>query len=132
MAHQTSWYIPRRVVLQRLYGTLTIEELKQINSEFEQCLNEGIPMVHVLVDVSGVERYPIKLHEIAQAMQHGDEREGWVMLIGANPILKFLGSAITQLAKLRFRTFNTVEEAFEFLKQQDYTLSQAPQPRIAN
>lgn len=124
MAHDTSWYIPQRAILQRVSGELTIEEMAQINKELETYLDQGIPLVHILIDVTKVEKYPTSVHQIGKVMKRNNvEREGWTLLVTNSQIIRFMGSVVTQFSTLRFRTFPKFEDAVEFLMKQDTTLT---------
>jgi hypothetical protein len=124
MAHDTSWYIPQRAILQRVWGELTIEEMAEINKELESYLDQGIPLVHILIDVTKVEKYPNSVHQIGKVMKRNNtEREGWTLLVTNSQIIRFIGSVVTQFSTLRFRTFQKFEDAVEFLLHQDSTLT---------
>jgi hypothetical protein len=123
MPYEIWWMVEQRVVYQRCYGELTIEELKANNDEFVACLMQGTPLVHTIVDLTEVTKFPLKLNDMAQAFKRSDEavaRLGFTLVVGANPMFNFFGRVLTQLwNKARFRMCTTTQEAVEMLGQVD-------------
>jgi hypothetical protein len=127
MPYSVSWVVPQRVLLQQFYGHVTLDDVHDLSAESRRYQNAGIPLIHSLVDLSSVEKYPTSLVAIRSAMtrQHDPDRIGWILLVGAtNPILRFFASVITQVAgdKIRFRLMDTREQALAFLREHDSTL----------
>lgn len=126
MSYEGSWYADKRVVLQRLWGTVTLEEAAQAHHTMVQFLDEGTPLVHVLVDLSQVEQFPTNLIALKRAMppiEHSGM--GWMLVCGAgNPMLRFVASTIIQIMMpgLRLRMFDTLDQSLTFLQDQDSTL----------
>jgi hypothetical protein len=49
---------------------------------------------------------------------------GWVISVGnKNPLFQFFASVIAQIYRARARRFNTIQEALDFLREQDTTLN---------
>jgi hypothetical protein len=127
MPYQISWMIDKRLVYQRCYGELTMDELRENNQEFvRDYLRQGTPLVHTIVDLTGVTNFPKNLTQYGQAFKRDAEdvaRLGWTVVVGANPIFRFFGTVVTNLwRQARFRMFDTLQEAYTFLGQQDNTL----------
>lgn len=121
MSYQLWWAVPDRVVMQRCYGDLTVEELKTINQTFvSQYLRVGTPLIHTVIDLTDMTGFPKNLPQLTKAFQRDKqdiERLGWTLVVGVNPIVKFFASIITQLwSQSRFRVVDSVEDAEKFLK----------------
>src|SRR5689334_6077200 len=126
MPYQDSWYIENRVAIQRLYGTVTLEDAEAARNGLAKLLEEGTPLVHVMVDVADVEKFPTNLVGLRRMTPNIDNPNmGWLVIYGAgNPLLRFMVSTLSQLVLpgLRFRMFSTSDECLMFLQGQDSTL----------
>jgi hypothetical protein len=125
MPYRFEWYVEGRVILEEAYGNVTIEELVRFNAEVTTLIIEkGIPPVHVIVDLTRVEKYPSSLREVMSTMrQKAPEKVGWMLIVTENPIMRFVASMVFQLVRLRLRTFATMEQAKGFLAEIDETLA---------
>jgi len=125
MPYRFEWYVEGRVILEEAYGNVTIEELVRFNAEVTALIVEkGIPPVHVIVDLTRVEKYPSSLREIMGTMrQKSPEKVGWMLIVTDSPILRFIASTIFQLARLKLRTFATLPQARQFLAENDDPLA---------
>jgi len=130
MAYEVSWFVDQRVVYFRSYGTATVEDIHNMNRDTQAYVRAGQPLVHVLVDLSALEKFPTNLSGMRQSLQQMDhERMGWVVVCGAgNALLRFVASLITQfvIPNVRLRMFDTVEQGTAFLRERDATLTDLP------
>jgi hypothetical protein len=129
MAYEIKWYVEGRIIYDRLYGDLTFDDAVQTSSILTDYLGRAapLPLIHVIVDLSEMERMPLEvnLKRFNQAMQHMKAPNlGWTLMITSHPIARFLASTLTQIARARFRTFTSREEALAFLSDQDETLAE--------
>jgi hypothetical protein len=125
MPYRFEWYVEGRVILEEAYGDVTIDELIRFNAEVTQLIVEkGIAPVHVIVDLTKVEKYPPSLREVLGTMrQKHPEKVGWMLIVTENPVLRFVASTIFQLARLKLRTFTTLQQAKGFLAEMDETVA---------
>ena len=128
------WYVQGRVVLEKLFGDVTVADLVRLNAEVTTLLiQEGVAPVHMVVDLTAVEKYPTKLNDVICTIQKRvPEKEGWVLVVTENPILRFFASMVLQFARLRLRTFKTIPEAVGFLSENDQTLVKSGTGRLRN
>ena len=124
MPYSIEWYVPNRLILEKAFGNLTIEELLRFNAEVTKIIaDEGMTPVHIIADLSKVERYPSSLREIMNTMrQSNPEKIGWMVVVTENPIMRFMASTVFQMARLRLRIFPTMTQATAFLNEMDETL----------
>lgn len=119
MAVEFSWLIPNRVILQRFYGDVTLEDIRESDRVLPAFVAEGIPLVHTLTDVRDITSHP-NLKEIhGTASMATYEGEGWRVLVGAQGIARFIGSVLFQLMGQRYRMFDTMEEGLQFIIDHD-------------
>jgi SepF-like predicted cell division protein (DUF552 family) len=125
MPYRIQWYVEGRVILEEAFGDVTIEELVRFNAEVTALIvNEGIAPVHVIVDLSKVEKYPSSLREVLGTMrQKNPEKVGWMMIVTESPVMRFVASTVFQLARLKLRTFATMQQAKMFLAEIDESVA---------
>ncbi len=122
MPYTIRWYVEGRVILERAYGIVTMAELERFNEEVtREIVEHGTPPVHVVVDLTSVERYPPSLREVLSTMRRTTDRArlGWMVVAVQNPVLRFVASVVFQVAGTRLRMFSTVPEALKFLALMD-------------
>ena len=125
---ETRWYIKDRVAYVHMSGIIGVNEMVTLNEQITAFIEDGVavgaPLVHFLVDDSGVTETKLKLNQINSVMPVIRHRSfGWAITIGnENPFVKILVYLVSQLARVRFRRVNTRQEAIDFLISQDQTL----------
>ncbi len=126
MAHEIGWFVKGRVIYQRFYGAVTLEELGEASRTVSEFVAEGTAPVHGLIDITAVQQHPTTASEIRRALRdlRFDPRRGWLIVIGVDPITRYLASVVFQLLGLRFRTVDTCDEALHFLAMHDETLDE--------
>ncbi|MBI1258539.1 MAG: hypothetical protein GC204_13810 [Chloroflexi bacterium] len=125
MPYRIQWYVEGRVILEEAFGDVTMEELVRFNAEVTTLIaEEGVAPVHVIVDLSKVEKYPPSLREVLSTMrQKAPEKVGWMLIVTESPILRFVASTVFQIAHLKLRTFATLPQAKTFLAEMDDTVA---------
>lgn len=124
MPIHNTWLVPSRISLGYFEGQITIQDI--INSQEESSAmyagHDGMT-IHAIMDMRDITKYPTNLSElIHNIMLYKNQQFGWVIIITNSTIIRFLGSAIVQLSKQRFRAFTDVSECLNFLHQMDATL----------
>ena len=122
MGYKVSWYIPGRVVIATVSGTILAEEAEACSAEMAELIQEGEgPLVHLLVDTMNMERFPTNLNLLNRsASKHlWQPKLGWTIVISTNSTTRWISGIITQVARVRFRMFTTIEEGALFLADQD-------------
>jgi hypothetical protein len=118
------WMIPGRVVLTTMWGEISIEDVHAISNGLKKFYEEGTPMIHSVVDVSRIEKYPnlLELQRSGKVEMHNEERVGWTVIVGTNRLIKFIVSMFMQFLKLRFKMLDSQAEALAYLQEGDKTL----------
>jgi hypothetical protein len=126
MPYTVKWYIPDEIMYVHYTGVTTAEELRecllQMRSFIESSPRE---LVHAISDVGDiVEAVPLKdSMKIVRDVGH-HPRGGWTISIREKSVLVKMGSALgSSLFKLRFRAFDTLDQAVDYLKFVDESLS---------
>jgi hypothetical protein len=127
MPVEIGWQQPRRVIYERFYDAITIEELTSIQQEFFQYLLDGDAPVHSIIDLSAVKSYPKSINQVRQALSPDKTGKGGrvVIVVGSNPIMRFITSMISQIVfkDAQFTFCTSLDEAFAYLRQMDTTVT---------
>ena len=122
MGFSTSWYIPERVMLVKLTGQITTEDVKQINQLVLDSHSPDHHMVHQIVDITEMTKPPGfgSLRQHAHTTQPGD---GHLVIVGRlNILLEFILNSISQAKNMRISVVDTLDEAIEELMSHDPSL----------
>jgi hypothetical protein len=108
-----------------LWGTLTLEEAHEISDMNSRRLAEGTPPVHIVVDVTQLERFPTSVRLNTNVTQYlRSPNLGWVVAVGdMGPLLNFAFSIIGQVARFNYARRDSLQAALQYLQQQDVTLA---------
>ena len=125
MPYTVIWLIPDRVIYAHYSGELAEDELRENLQLMNDMMNSSRSShVHIICDTGDITNSltsPNPLR-ISQEMT-GHDRIGWVITIREKvPILKMAMASGSSSANSRQRSFKTLEEAEDFLKQVDTTL----------
>ena len=132
MGYEISWYVPGRVVQAIFIDTITPEEAEAASDLTAQLIQEGTPpMVHLIADTTRLERFPTNLNLLNRsASKHlWQPKLGWTIVISTNSTTRWISGIITQVARVRFRMFPTLEDGVRFLADQDSTLREQLSPK---
>lgn len=123
MAYEVSWHRQDRVVYLRVHGAFTIDELKTAAVFINDGVMNGVPPVHLIVDVREVRSIPTNVLEIKNINEYlGHENMGWLVIVGAHSTVNMIASVISRLLKTQYQNFRTLDSALDFLSEQDETL----------
>jgi hypothetical protein len=122
MAGATRWFVDKRIVEIRLWGILTVDDIARVAQESQRMVREGTAPVHLISDLLAVEKFPSLLEVRSVSGRETVPGTGWQVIVVTNPVLRFFGSILMQLAGTNFHFVNTRQEAFAFLNGRDVTL----------
>lgn len=123
MSYDISWYLDKRIILVTYHETLTIDELPAHFETLNQYRDDGEAPVHILTDMRRLEKFPMSLTAIRQAVP-ALNGFGVDVLIGMRqPVIHFMISVVTQFSKLELRQANSIEDALVIIARLDPTLT---------
>jgi hypothetical protein len=108
------WLVPERVLETRLSGDITVEELVASAQTGTRMIEaEGIAPVFSLVDMTHIERYPIRISDMRTVYSQGTSNKlTWIIVFGIpNNVVNFMATMFTRLIKLQYRVVKTQDEA---------------------
>ena len=125
MPYQTSWCVEQRVILTRYTGIIVAEDIHGQIKETRALIEQGTPLIHSIIDLSQIDKWPpLNTVNEFRAMEIDDVREhmGWSIIVANNVVLKFGSALFAPIFKLRQRILPTLDEALDFLQENDSTL----------
>ncbi len=115
------WYEPDLIIFGEYSGHLTVEELSAALAESVTQLESTTHPVHFIVDFRQLESLPMtqlnQVPNMATFLRH--PHLGWSAIIGTPTVVSFWLKVFIKLFGLRYATFNTPEEAEQFLREVD-------------
>ncbi|MBL8131045.1 MAG: hypothetical protein JNL42_04240 [Anaerolineae bacterium] len=121
------WYYEKRVIHVIYFGQVSKADLEESQEAIDRLIAEGAPPMYLLIDSTRITQRELGLKDMVGIFKpKGLEIVGWTLLIGADPIVRLLSSAILQLMKGRFRFMKDTAEAVEFLRGMDDDLRDLP------
>ena len=123
MGDRVSWLVEGRVALWE--GSLSIHEVIESNQVFINQFLRAVPrdvIVHVIVTVPpGNLKFNLtQLRSATSCLR--EPNIGWLVVVTDEAMKRFFATVISQVARVRFRSFATFEEACQFLNNADKTL----------
>ena len=121
MPAENIWIVENRVMLTRLTGHITIEDMAASARRGTAMIESGIAPVYSLVDASQIEHFPLKLNELKVVSEQGSsDKLSWIIIYGIpNRLLSFLATTFVQVIGKRYKVVATQDEAMAFIAQQE-------------
>jgi len=104
MPIENRWYAEPLIVLNRMYGEVTIAELSDnghMNQTYYDHLPEGA-LLHFIVDMREVTHMPNDLR-VTRTVSAPRPNTGWIVLVTSNPLHRMLASMVSVVMHLRYK-----------------------------
>ena len=117
MPIRMGWMVENQVVYVELIPPVTEEEIKASQQDGIKLFDQASgSFIHSIYDMTKIEK-PLGIGLLAKAVVLKRPRVGYSVTVGApNSAVKFVGSVVTQIFRLRARFVDTLPEAEEFLR----------------
>jgi hypothetical protein len=126
MSYSLNWLIENEIIYACYSGVTTAEELRECLTKMTDLIESSPrPLVHMISDVGDiVEAVPLK-DSIRIVREVGSPpRAGWSISVREKSTLVKMGAAMgASIFRMRYRAFDTLEQAIEHLKSVDGTLN---------
>jgi hypothetical protein len=116
------WYVEDQVLFVKHWGATKAEEVRiqmeTMNHQLDLSTGQSI---HVIIDLSEVTK-ALSMKDFPKAFAHfkTHPKYRWTMMVGQkDAMVRFASSVATNLFRAPLRTFNTNEQAIEFLRTID-------------
>ncbi len=118
MPVENLWIIQDRVLLTRLIGTITADELAESSRVGTRMIESGIAPVYSLVDMSEMRHYPMRISDFRSSYQQkSSENLALIILYGIpNPLANSLASFFTKLTRTRYKIAANQAEALALVE----------------
>jgi hypothetical protein len=112
MSATVSWYQEGRIVYAKLVGILSKDEIDPANQSIAQFVREGQAPVHLIVDASQLDKFPLDLKQFSGTKVYLREPNlGKLAIISKqSTFVRFFASIITQAAHIEMQMFDTLDE----------------------
>jgi hypothetical protein len=124
MPQSVEWLVEDRVLLNRMWGDLTTDEINA-NSDNGIAMCESVShdlQVHTILDGRFIDNIP-SMKDMLGLKYRRARNTGWIlMILSTNRVYKFLGSSFLQMMGVHFRIVETWADAVEILANADSTL----------
>lgn len=128
MAYKTDYLIPKRILLNYLYGTMDKGDFERLREDSFRLMDLGTAPIHVLSIMDPQIQYARNLQTIVAMMKGTDElhpHSGWIVQVTQQSLHRFVSTWTIQLVykNVRFHPVDTLNTALQFLKDRDVTLA---------
>jgi hypothetical protein len=124
MSVDVSWYEESRVVYMHCVGEITFEDLRDSNITQAEMITGGVAPVHTIINsIEATNLGVTSLFKFRSAMiDPNTPNIGWIVMVGGDKFLHFLGNMVAQLGGFDFKVVNTMDEALIHITHNDPTL----------
>ena len=126
MPYEASWLVEGRIVMIVGSGNLSKTDIDRMDADMLAYLEDSdAERVHFIFDASGMVKLPgLSVMSEMRAPKH--PAMGWNIVAGdLNRLTRFLVATVARFNRVRFRTFDSVDEAIDFLWNADTTLPES-------
>jgi hypothetical protein len=119
MPVQVSWTVPKQIMMVEASGTLTKEELRQMDAQLIEYLRSAAPSsVHLIGIIAQLKSVP-PLTEMLRLQGKNEPNMGWIVVVGQrSAVNRTLIDLFARLTNRQIRNVPTLEEAMKFLEAQ--------------
>jgi len=119
---EAQWMIDKRVIFGYAYDDLTNDEMLGHNNRMIELLDEGEPLVHAILVTHPETKLPTPSIASGNRILSfiGHRNLGWNIVVhNPNSIMAKLSIILAKIARARYRQFDNIDEAIQFLKEID-------------
>lgn len=121
---EVKWLVESKVILVYGEGSQDISDVRLNNTEIKMLLDEGKAPVHLIFQAVNLKSSPTDIKEIQHSLDFlSHPNLGWIVSIGANPIINFVGSVVTNIFKIKMTQAANINDALLLLKVRDSSLN---------
>ncbi|MCA0454305.1 MAG: hypothetical protein LCI00_10060 [Chloroflexi bacterium] len=122
MGFSAEWYLADKILYARNWGKTTPESVrKQVDTLDQMLTDSAAGSIYVILDLTQVTK-ALNLRDFPKAFgsYKTNPKYGWMLMVGQkDPVVRFASGVATTLFKAKQRSFNTVTEAVDFLRNVD-------------
>lgn len=109
------WYVEGKIILTRLVGDVTLEELEQSSAVGTEMIASGDIFVFGVVDMTDLKKFPRSLTDLRHlASLPRSDKLRWIIVCGIpNPIVNFLATSFAHFINTSYKFVKTRDEALK-------------------
>lgn len=116
MAFETGWAVEQRVFFCMIVDEITLSDFRMLDYLLgAEVKTSGVAPVFVVVDLTGLKRYP-DLSEMTGFKREKIDSIFWTVLIVEDPIVRFIGAVVTRVTGSPLQVTRTRAEAEQFIR----------------
>jgi hypothetical protein len=121
MPYEIRWYVENRVVLNRIWGEYSLDEMRAGNEVILAWMRAAPTRVHLLVDVREIGHFPNNFRPMLQEIERfrNEPKMGWGVMLTTNKLLHFFGVLASNVTRGSFRAATNYQEANAILSRVD-------------
>lgn len=119
------WLIENRVMLLTLQGDICEDDFVGMGDQLAAMMDAGDAPIHLIADSSRQSKPLLDIHATRSIFSVlRSDKFGWAIHIGGtnNRAVGMISSVISQMLGIRYRPFDTIEDAIAFIEDQDPSL----------
>lgn len=125
MTVEIEWYIPEHILLARYSGDVVPNDIRyQYEEGIKLSEAADTSLVHLIATMDNVTSFPKTISEYRGTFGEKARNAGWVILVGDNKLIRFLGTIVSNLMRLRFTYVNSVDQALDYILARDPVLTE--------
>jgi len=123
------WLVEGEVIYHHWWGVGTIEDVRYVNERTlaMYAQHPDRPLIHTIANSIDQSKNTASFSETRTEYTGLDhDQTGWILLVGANPIVRFAANIILQIGrkdKARIRMVASMDEAIDWLTKMDSTIN---------
>lgn len=120
MPHTVEWLQEGKIILSKISGVLTMDEIRETAPLYVQMIDSGDAPVHIITCMKGLVLYPTNFLQLKDAMPSlSHPSMGWQVFYEAPMLASSLINVFAVVAKTHFTSFRSLEQAITFLNSKD-------------
>jgi len=126
MPFDVSWHTNNQIILIKLIGDVTEEELQLITDKSFDMVQASTMKVHALVDQRDMQSAPRGLKTMTDFIKSNKHpNQGITVLVAPNmnALTKFIVSTMFQVLRLEYRLATNMEDALTIIRKVDLTIA---------
>ena len=124
MPFSVEWFVENQVIYSEMWGNMSLEDIRQHSIACIECMSQTTRFVHMIVDLKSMQTLPLNAIQLRRAGTVLDQPNmGWMVLIAEDRSYMYVVKLVMQMVtKTRTRVVSSLDEAIEFLREQDQTI----------
>lgn len=113
MPVENRWLVQDRILLTRLVGSITADELAESSREGTRLIESGTAPVYSLVDMTEMTHYPMRVADFRSSYQQPtSDKLALIVIYGIpNQVASFMAGIFTRLTRTRYKVVANQAEA---------------------